>query len=198
MEFDYLSVMKIVFATANENKVREISKLVGEKIQLKGLKDIGCLEDVPETSDTIEGNAIQKAQYVFDKYGVDCFAEDTGLEIFALDMRPGVYTARYAGEARDPNANMTKVLRELQDEEGREARFKTVIAYIKGGTLHTFEGIVNGNIANEKMGNGGFGYDPIFIPEDGSHTFAQMTDDEKNKISHRARALFKFLNFLKL
>lgn len=190
--------MKLVFATANENKVREISQLVGEKIQLGGLKDIGCFEDVPETSDTIEGNAIQKAQYVFDKYGVDCFAEDTGLEIFALDMRPGVYTARYAGEAKDPNANMAKVLDELQDKNGREARFKTVIAYIKNGELHTFEGVVNGTIAKEKRGSGGFGYDPVFMPEDESRTFAQMTDEEKNRISHRARALFKFLNFLKL
>jgi XTP/dITP diphosphohydrolase len=190
--------MKLVFATANENKVREISKLVEDRVQLSGLKDIGCTEDVPETSDTIEGNAIQKAQYVFDKYGVDCFAEDTGLEVFSLDMRPGVYTARYAGEAKDPDANMAKILEELQTKDGREARFKTVIAYIKDGELYTFEGIVNGNIANEKMGNGGFGYDPVFIPEEEFRTFAQMTDDEKNKISHRARALFKFLNFLKL
>lgn len=190
--------MKLVFASANENKVREISKLVGNRIQLMGLKDINCLEDIPETSDTIEGNAIQKAQYVFDNYGINCFAEDTGLEIKALDMRPGVYTARYAGEKKDPDANMEKVLNELQHEKGREARFKTVIAYIKDGDLFTFEGIINGDIATEKIGDGGFGYDPIFIPENENRTFAQMSDDEKNENSHRGRALAKFLDFLKL
>lgn len=190
--------MKLVFASANENKVREISKLVRDRIQLLGLKDINCLEDIPETSNTIEGNAIQKAQYVFDHYGINCFAEDTGLEIKALDMRPGVYTARYAGEEKDPNANMEKVLKELQFEKGREARFKTVIAYIKDGEVFTFEGIINGNIAHEKIGDGGFGYDPIFIPENQHRSFAQMTDDEKNENSHRGRALAKFLEFLKL
>lgn len=189
--------MKLIFASANEHKVREISKLVGDKIDLLGLKDINCLEDIPETSDTIEGNAIQKAQYVFDHYGENCFAEDTGLEIKALDMRPGVYTARYAGSERDPNANMDKVLKELQSESSREARFKTVIAYIKDGEIFTFEGIINGTIAHEKIGTGGFGYDPVFIPENENRSFAQMTDDEKNENSHRGRALAKFLDFLK-
>lgn len=188
--------MKIVFATGNAHKVSEISKIIDESIQLVGLKDIGCFEDIPETSDTIEGNAIQKAQYVYDKYGFNCFAEDTGLEVKALNMQPGVYTARYAGEAKDPDANMNKLLKELQDKESREARFKTVIAYIKEGEISTFEGIANGNIAEARMGEEGFGYDPVFIPENEERSFAQMSSNEKNKISHRGKAMAKFLNFL--
>lgn len=189
--------MKLVFASANEHKVREISKMIGTSFELLGLKDIKCFEDIPETSETIEGNAIQKAVYVFEKYGIDCFAEDTGLEIEALDMKPGVYTARYAGEEKDPEANMSKVLKELQQEMRREARFKTVIAYIKDGKVMTFEGIINGQIAQAKMGDKGFGYDPIFIPKNETRSFAQMSDDEKNQVSHRSRALNKFLNYLK-
>jgi len=189
-------MMKIVFATGNENKVREISKMLDDSIELVGLKDIGCHEDIPETSLTIEGNAIQKAQYVFDKYGYDCFAEDTGLEIFALDMQPGIYTARYAGPEKNPDANMAKALRELKGELNRRARFKTVIAYMKNGKIQTFEGIANGSIAHEKMGDEGFGYDPIFIPENEKRSFAQMSGEEKNQISHRAKAMNNFLTHL--
>ncbi len=190
--------MKLVFATGNVNKVREISKQLGGKIELVGLKDIGCLEEIPETTGTIQGNAIQKAQYVYDKYGMDCFAEDTGLEVTALDMEPGVDTAMYAGEERDANANMDKVLVSLQDKEDRTARFRTVIAFVRDGEVRTFEGIVNGNIAMEKTGEKGFGYDPIFRPEEEGRTFAEMTDEEKNQISHRARAMAKFMDFLSL
>ncbi len=190
--------MKLVFATGNKNKVREISKQLGGKIELVGLKDIGCLEEIPETTGTIQGNAIQKAQYVYDKYGMNCFAEDTGLEITALGMEPGVDTAMYAGEARDADANMAKVLDNLLDEKDRTARFRTVIAFIKDGEVKTFEGIVDGNIAEKKTGEKGFGYDPIFRPEKEERTFAEMTDEEKNQMSHRARAMAKFMDFLSL
>ncbi len=188
--------MKIVFGTSNKNKLREIVSMLPESMDLVGLKDIGCHEEVPETSLTIEGNARQKAQYIYDHYGHDCFAEDTGLEVKSLDMRPGVYTARYAGPQRNPVDNMNKVLEELQEEKGREARFKTVIAYIRRGEMFTFEGIINGQIAHEKLGTDGFGYDPIFIPDGETRSFAQMTKDEKNSMSHRARAFKSFLNFL--
>ncbi len=190
--------MEMLFASSNQNKIREISEMLGDRFQLLGLEDVQCYEEIPETSGTIEGNAIQKAMYVYDKYGLDCFAEDTGLEVKALDMRPGVYTARYAGEAKDPEANMAKVLAELSGRGDRMARFRTVIAYVKKGEVMTFEGIVEGNIALAKQGEKGFGYDPIFLPEQNQRSFAQMEPHEKNAISHRARAFRKFMEFLKI
>ncbi len=190
--------MDLIFATGNEHKIREISKMLSNRFNLLGLKDIQCFVDIPETSNTIQGNAILKAQYVYDNYGKNCFAEDTGLEIKALDMRPGVFSARYAGEAKSSEANIAKVLEELGSLEGREARFRTVIAYILDGNIMTFEGIIEGHIAHQKMGTDGFGYDPIFIPENETRTFAQMSAKEKNEISHRARAFKKFMNHLNL
>ncbi|MEM9992413.1 MAG: non-canonical purine NTP diphosphatase [Bacteroidota bacterium] len=180
--------MKIVFATGNPNKVREINSILGDSVEIIGLKNIGCTEEIPETQATIEGNALQKARYVKEKYGYDCFAEDTGLEIDALNGEPGVYTARYAGPARDADANMDKALRELASKEDRGAQFKTVIALILNGEEHTFEGIARGTIAHQKMGEQGFGYDPIFVPEGFDRSFAQMEANEKNVISHRGKA----------
>ncbi len=189
--------MKMVFATGNPNKVREISQILDGRFDLVGLKDIGCTEEIPETTGTIQGNAIQKAMYVYENYGMDCFSEDTGLEVFALDMEPGVDTALYAGPQKDPEANMAKLLRNLEGKTDRKARFRTVIAFVKGGEVKTFEGIVEGKIALGKRGTKGFGYDPIFLPEGKDISFAQMDKDEKNKISHRGRAMNKFLSYLK-
>ena len=188
--------MEIVFATGNQNKIREVQQMLPAELRILSLEDIGCYVDIPETSPTIEGNALQKAQYVVDHYGKDCFAEDTGLEIMALDGRPGVYSARYAGPQRDPQDNMDKVLAELKDQTDRSARFKTVVALYLNGTMHTFEGIVEGTIRHSRSGAGGFGYDPIFQPDGYSITFAEMSDEEKNKISHRGRAIRKLLDFL--
>ncbi|MBT8221443.1 MAG: non-canonical purine NTP diphosphatase [Bacteroidia bacterium] len=188
--------MKIVFATSNPNKIIELQRLIPSDMELLGLKDIGCTEDVPEEQDTIEGNAIQKARYVYENYLVNCFAEDTGLEIRALDGAPGVYSARYAGEQRNADDNMNLVLEQLKTHEDRTARFKTVIALILDGQLHTFEGVVNGEITYEKKGDGGFGYDPVFQPDGYDATFGELPLSEKNKISHRARATRKLLNFL--
>lgn len=185
----------IVFATQNPNKVREIQQMLPDNFQIRSLADIGCTEDVPETQDTIEGNAIQKAEYVYKNYQVNCFAEDTGLEVEALDGAPGVYTARYAGPKRDPNDNMDLLLKNLADQPNRNARFKTVIALILDGQIHTFTGIVNGEIAQQRSGTDGFGYDPIFLPEGQSQTFAEMDKDSKNAISHRGRALAQLLDF---
>ncbi len=190
--------MELVFASSNQNKIKEIASMLGEAFILKGLKDINCTVDIPETSGTIEGNAIQKAMYVYNNFdGIDCFSEDTGLEIKALNMRPGVKTARYAGPEKDADANMDKVLLELGDKKNREARFRTVIAYIKNGNIETFEGIAEGTISFERMGNKGFGYDPVFIPKGYETSFAQMDAEEKNKISHRAKAFQLFLKFIK-
>lgn len=188
--------MKIVFATSNTNKVKEIKAMLPEHLEILSLKDIGCDEDIPETQPTIEGNAIQKAQYVFDHYHVNCFAEDTGLEILALDGAPGVYSARYAGPQRSAEDNMDKALLELQDKTDRSARFKTVIALIIDGEIQTFEGIVNGEILSSRVGDGGFGYDPIFQPLGYDRSFAEMDISEKNKISHRARATKKLMDYL--
>lgn len=185
----------IVFATQNPNKVREIQQMLPDNFQIRSLADIGCTEDVPETQDTIEGNAIQKAEYVYKNYQVNCFAEDTGLEVEALDGAPGVYTARYAGPKRDPNDNMDLLLKNLADQPNRNARFKTVIALILDGQIHTFTGIVNGEIAQQRSGTDGFGYDPIFLPEGQNQTFAEMDKDSKNAISHRGRALAQLLDF---
>lgn len=187
---------KIVFATGNPNKIKEVKELLGNQFEIIGLKDIGCHEDIPETQPTIEGNALQKARYVVDNYGVNCFAEDTGLEIESLNMEPGVYSARYAGPQRNSEDNMKLVLEKLKTHNNRNARFKTVVALIIDGKEFTFEGIVNGKIAFEKTGEGGFGYDPIFLPEDQKISFAEMGSKEKNKISHRGRAVRKLIEWL--
>lgn len=194
--FQKYKMKKIVFATSNPNKIREVKALLENKFEIIGLKDIGCHEDVPETQATIEGNALQKARYVSENYNVNCFSEDTGLEIEALNNEPGVYSARYAGPQRDSNDNMNLVLEKLKDQSNRKARFKTVIALIIDGNEHTFEGIVNGEIALVKTGSDGFGYDPIFLPEGQKRSFAEMTKDEKNVISHRGRAVKKLIHFL--
>ena len=181
-------MQKLVFATANPNKVREIKKMFGDGYNFLSLTDIGCTEDVPETQATIVGNALQKARYVYEKYGYNCFAEDTGLLVDALDGAPGVYSARYAGPQRLASDNIDKLLHELGDNANRNAHFKTVIALIIDGEEHTFEGIVEGTIIKERQGEGGFGYDPVFLPNGFETTFAEMPTDEKAKISHRGRA----------
>ena len=204
---------KIVFATNNQHKLEEIRSILGEDFEVLSLSDIGCHEDIPETSDTLEGNAIQKAQYVFDKYGYACFADDTGLEVEALGGEPGIYSARYAaldGDdsiSHDSEANMAKLLRKLEGIENRKARFRTVIALITnaplpfgegmGERLQLFEGIVNGSIIKERRGGEGFGYDPIFQPEGYDKTFAELGNEVKNQISHRARAVQKLADYLK-
>lgn len=186
----------IVFATGNPHKVQEVGAVLKDRYKIKSLKDIGCTVDLPETSPSLEGNALQKARYVYEHFAVNCFSEDTGLEIEALNGEPGVYTARYAGPQRDAEDNMDLVLQKLQHQENRRARFRTVVALIIEGEEFTFEGIVNGWIARAKKGGGGFGYDPIFIPEGHSRTFAELPAEEKNKISHRARAVAKLIDFL--
>jgi len=186
----------IVFATGNPNKIKEVNELLGSTFNIIGLKEIGCEEDIPETQPTIEGNALQKANYVLDHYQQDCFAEDTGLEVEALNGEPGVYSARYAGPQRDSTDNMKLLLQKLQGQENRKARFKTVVALVLNGEVHTFEGIVNGHIGFEPQGKGGFGYDPIFFPEDQAITFAEMDAATKNNISHRGRAIRKLAAFL--
>lgn len=186
----------IVFATANPNKVREVLELLDDGIDIVSLKDIGCEEDIPETQPTIEGNALQKARYVKDNYKIDCFAEDTGLEINALNGEPGVYSARYAGKAKDSEANMAKALSKLEGKTDRTAQFKTVVALTLNDKEFTFEGICKGHIATSKSGTGGFGYDPIFIPEGYDISFAEMSAAEKNKISHRGKAIHKLKIFL--
>lgn len=181
---------KLVFATRNPGKVREIADLLSAHYDIIGLDEVGCREDIPETAPTLEGNAIQKAEYVLDNFGVHCFADDTGLEVNALDGAPGVHTARYAGEAKDPEANMAKLLDALKDQSDRGARFRTVMALTTPSGTLTFDGICTGQIAKQRSGNKGFGYDPIFIPEgETSRTFAEMSAPEKNVISHRARAV---------
>jgi XTP/dITP diphosphohydrolase len=188
---------KLVMATANPNKIIEIQSKIGKKYQFLSLSEIGCTEEIPETSDSIEGNALQKARYVYEYYGFNCFSEDTGLEIDALDGAPGVITARYAGENKDPHANMEKVLSELHGISNRKARFKTVIALKIDSNEFLFEGIVYGTISEVKKGEKGFGYDPIFIPDGYDRTYAEMSLDEKNIMSHRALAVDKLKIFLK-
>lgn len=188
--------MKIVFATQNPNKVREVNALLGNAIQIVGLQEIGCTEDIPETQPTISGNALQKARYVYQHYGVDCFSEDTGLEVTALNGAPGVYTARYAGAERSAEANMAKLLDELKDKADRSAQFVTVVALILDGKEYTFEGIAKGQIALTKQGTAGFGYDPIFIPEGEERSFAELSAEEKNRVSHRGKAIEKLKAFL--
>ena len=188
---------KLVFATNNAHKLEEIRAILGDKVEILSLNDIDCHADIPETADTLQGNAALKAQYIYENYGLDCFADDTGLEVEALNGAPGIYSARYAdGEGHDSEANMKKLLSEMQDKDNRNARFRTVICLIEGGKEHFFEGIVNGSIIRERKGGAGFGYDPVFMPDGYSETFAEMGNDEKNKISHRARAVQKLCEYL--
>lgn len=189
--------MKLVFATHNHNKAREIQTLVPSEIKILTLDEIQCNEEIHETEKTLEGNAQLKAQYIVDHFDLNCFADDTGLEIEALNGEPGVYSARYAGADRNADDNMNLVLKKLEGVTNRKARFRTVIALFWDGNVHLFEGIVNGKIIHEKRGTDGFGYDPIFVPEEGDKTFAEMSLSEKNKISHRARAISKMIDFLK-
>ncbi|WP_373759917.1 non-canonical purine NTP diphosphatase [Bacteroides heparinolyticus] len=187
---------KFVFATNNAHKLEEVSAILGKKIELLSMKDIDCNVDIPETADTLEGNALIKARYIFENYHLDCFADDTGLEVEALNGAPGVYSARYAGDAHDSEANMKKLLKEMENVENRRARFRTVFALIINGKEHLFEGIVKGEIIKNRKGTSGFGYDPVFVPEDYSQTFAEMGNELKNKISHRAMATQKLCHFL--
>ena len=189
--------MKIVFATNNQHKLSEIRQILGDRVEVLSLKDINCDVDIPETGTTLEANALQKAQYIYDHYQMNVFADDTGLEVEALGGAPGVYSARYAGgEGHDSEANMAKLLRELGENNNRRARFRTVIALIIQGQVHEFEGIVNGEIIRERRGGEGFGYDPIFQPEGYDKTFAELGVEVKNQISHRARATQKLAEFL--
>ena len=188
--------MKIVFASNNKNKILEIQSMLPNSIQIVSLESIGCLEEIPETSETIEGNAILKANYVTKNYGFDCFADDTGLEVEALNGEPGVYSARYAGEQRNADDNMNKLLNELSDKTNRNAQFKTVIALNLKGKQHLFSEIASGEIIKNKIGTGGFGYDPIFKPTNYDETFAQLSLDVKNEISHRGKATKALLEFL--
>lgn len=187
---------KLIFATNNQHKLEEVSHLIKDNYKIQSLKDINCFEEIPETSDTIKGNASQKSHYIYDKFGIDCFADDTGLEIEALDGRPGVYSARYAGEEHNFEKNMNKVLAEMNGITNRKARFKTVISLILNGEEKNFEGIINGVILTEKRGQEGFGYDPVFQPDGFDKSFAEMDLEEKNKISHRAIAVRNLVNYL--
>ena len=190
--------MKIVFATNNQHKLSEIRQILGDRVEVLSLKDINCDVDIPETGATLEANALQKAQYIYDHYQMNVFADDSGLEVDALGGAPGVYSARYAGgEGHDSEANMAKLLHELGENNNRRARFRTVIALIIQGQVHEFEGIVNGEITRERRGGEGFGYDPIFQPEGYDKTFAELGAEVKNQISHRARATQKLVEHLK-
>ena len=190
-------MIELVFATNNRHKLNELSKLAGDKFHLLSLKDINCFDDIPETADTLEGNAAIKAQYIWEKFEINCFADDTGLEVDALNGQPGVYSARYAGEDQDSEANLSKVLKELRGNTNRKARFRTVICLIIEGNEYFFEGIVNGNLLTERQGKEGFGYDPIFVPIGYDNTFAEMDMTVKNIISHRGIAIEKLIAFLK-
>ena len=188
--------MKLVFATNNQHKLDEVRKITAGNTEIVSLSDINCHEEIPETADTLEGNALQKARYIKEHFGYDCFADDTGLEVEALHNAPGVYSARYAGPGHDSEANMNKLLHEMEGKENRKARFRTVIALILEGEEYLFEGVVNGTIIKEKKGGSGFGYDPIFMPDTYAQTFAEMGNDIKNRISHRAEAVKKLTAFL--
>lgn len=187
---------RFVFATNNVHKLEEVDAILENKIEIMSLKDIGCNVDIPETADTLEGNALLKARYIYEHYHTDCFADDTGLEVEALDGAPGVYSARYAGDAHNSDANMRKLLHELENQENRKARFRTVFALIIDGKEHLFEGIVKGEIIKTRKGTSGFGYDPIFVPKGYTKTFAEMGNEVKNRISHRAVATNKLCKFL--
>ena len=193
---------ELIMATNNAHKLEEIRQILGDAFSIKSLSDIGCYEDIPETADTLEGNALQKALYIHEHYGVDCFADDTGLEVDALDGAPGVFTARFGamngyGESHDANANIRCLLDKLKEATTRKARFRTVIALVQNGKEELFEGIVEGNILTQPVGEGGFGYDPVFAPvEADGLAFAQMSAEAKNAISHRGRATKKLAEFL--
>ena len=196
------SAREIIMATNNAHKLEEVRQILGEAFTVKSLSDIGCHEDIPETADTLEGNALQKARYIHEHYGVDCFADDTGLEVDALGKAPGVFTARFGamngyGDSHDADANIRCLLDKLQNAETRKARFRTVIALIENGREMLFEGIVEGEILHQCVGEGGFGYDPVFAPiEAGGLAFAQMSAEAKNAISHRGRATMKLAEYL--
>ena len=187
---------ELVFATHNEHKLREARVILGDKFKILSLRDLCCFEDIPETADTLQGNALLKARFIFEKYGVNCFSDDTGLEIEALDGVPGVRSARFAGDEKNSTANMQKVLQLMEGKENRTAQFRTVIALIFNEKEYFFEGKILGAIASEPRGVAGFGYDPIFIPIEHNHTFAQLTENQKNTISHRALALQKMADKL--
>jgi XTP/dITP diphosphohydrolase len=189
--------MKLVFATNNKNKILEVQQMLPDNIEILSLESIGCIEDIPETADTIEENAIMKANYITEKYGYDCFADDTGLEVETLNGEPGVYSARYAGEHRSSEDNMNKLLEALADKTNRKAHFKTVIVLNLNGTQQLFTGIAEGEITLDKAGNQGFGYDPIFKPNGYEVTFAQLSLEEKGQISHRGKATEQLIAFLK-
>lgn len=189
-------MIPLVFASNNINKIKEIQQLVPPEIQILSLEDIGCNVDIPETANTIEGNAILKANYITEQYGYACFADDSGLEIDALNGAPGVYSARYAGSQRNDEDNMNKVLEKLQNESNRKANFKTVIALNMNGEQHLFTGIIKGKIISEKRGTNGFGYDPIFVADGYTKTFAELSMEEKSAISHRGKAVKQLVDFL--
>ena len=188
--------MKLVFATNNKHKLQEVRDIIGSGVEILSLSDINCNDDIPETADTLDGNALIKARYIYEKYNVNCFADDTGLEVDALDGAPGVYSARYAGDGHDSEANMRKLLENLTGKNNRDAQFRTVIALIIDGEEKLFNGIVKGRITEEKRGDSGFGYDPIFVPEGYSESFAQMDSSTKNSISHRYRATKQLSDYL--
>ena len=189
-------ISEIVFATNNAHKLEEVRAVAGDKIKILSLSDIGCHDDIPETAETLKGNALIKARWVKEKYGKDCFADDTGLMVDALNGEPGVYSARFAGPHCSPADNIALLLEKMNKEENRKARFSTVIALCKGDEEYLFEGTVEGKIATEPHGKGGFGYDPVFIPDETGISFAEMAPEDKNAISHRGRAMQKFLQFI--
>lgn len=186
----------LVFATNNLHKLEEVRHIVSDKVRIVSLSEINCHDDIPETAATLEGNALIKARYIRNHYGYDCFADDTGLEVEALDNAPGVYSARYAGPGHDAEANMKKLLLQMEGKGNRKARFRTVVALILDGKEHLFEGVINGEITTDKHGDSGFGYDPVFRPEGYALTFAELGNDIKNRISHRALAVGKLADFL--
>jgi len=188
--------MKLVFASNNRNKIKEIQQLLPDSIQVLSLSDINCDVDIPETADTIEGNAILKANYVTEHYGYNCFADDSGLEVDALNGAPGVISARYAGDQKNDNDNIDKLLSELENQNNRKANFKTVIVLNLDGTQHLFTGIIEGTIIRERKGSNGFGYDPVFVPENDTRTFAELEMEEKSGISHRGKAVKQLVAFL--
>ncbi|MDR0229185.1 MAG: non-canonical purine NTP diphosphatase [Flavobacteriaceae bacterium] len=188
--------MKLIFASNNKNKIKEIKNQLGDDFEVLSLEDIGCNVDIPETADTIEGNALLKADYIKRHYGFDCFADDSGLEVDALNGAPGVYSARYAGEDKNDEANIDKLLDALKEETNRKANFKTVIALHLNGEQHLFTGIVDGEILQERQGNNGFGYDPIFKAEGMTESFAEIDINQKNAISHRGKAVSQLVAFL--
>ncbi|EFI17084.1 non-canonical purine NTP pyrophosphatase, RdgB/HAM1 family [Bacteroidetes oral taxon 274 str. F0058] len=188
---------RLIFATNNKHKLKEVSDMLTGVFDIVGLNELNFFEDIPETSDTLQGNALIKAEYIYKKFGCNCFADDTGLEVVALDGAPGVYSARYAGDPTNSGKNIDKLLLALKNQANRKARFRTVIALILNGERHIFEGVITGTIAEDRLGFFGFGYDSVFVPDGYDKTFAQMSEDEKNKISHRGQAVTKLVDFLR-